>query len=69
MYFPHFDRRELERGFYAKFNALQGQNNTYYASGLNGFEIVEFAIRAGRDVVDTFLDPVFLDSNGAQHRV
>ena len=54
-YFPHFDKAELENGFYAKFNALQGHQKTYYASGLNGFETVEFAIRAGQDVVDTYL--------------
>jgi hypothetical protein len=54
-YFPHFDKAELENGFYAKFNELQGHQNTYYASGLNGFETVEFAIRAGQDVVDTYL--------------
>jgi len=53
-YFPHFDQDELENGFYAKFNELQGYKNTYYASGLNGFETVEFAIRAGQDVVDTY---------------
>ena len=51
-YFPHFDGHELDQDFYAKFNALQGHKNTYYASGLNGFETVEFAIRAGQDVVD-----------------
>jgi len=55
-YFPHFDRPQLEQGFYVKFNALQGHKNTYYASGLNGFETVEFAIRAGKDVVDTYFD-------------
>ena len=54
-YFPHFDQDELENGFYARFNELQGYKNTYYASGLNGFETVEFAIRAGQDVVDTYL--------------
>jgi len=53
-YFPHFDRRQLEEGYYAKFNALQGHKNTYYASGLNGFETVEFAVRAGKDVVETY---------------
>jgi hypothetical protein len=69
-YFPHFDRHELEHGFYAKFNALQGHKNTYYASGLNGFETVEFAIRAGQDVVDTYFDSVYpLDSNGAQYNI
>jgi hypothetical protein len=54
-YFPHFDEHELSDGFYEKFNALQGYKNTYYASGLNGFELVEFAIRAGQDVVDTYM--------------
>ena len=58
-YFPHFDQDELENGFYAKFNELQGNKNTYYASGLNGFETVEFAIRAGQDVVDTYFDYAF----------
>jgi len=53
-YFPHFDRPQLDQDFYGKFNALQGHKNTYYASGLNGFETVEFAIRAGKDVVDTY---------------
>ena len=54
-YFPHFDGQELDHGFYAKFNALQGHKNTYYASALNGFETVEFAIRAGQDVVDSYM--------------
>ena len=54
-YFPHFDRNELEKGFYKMFNELQGYKNTYYASGLNGLETVEFAIQAGQDVVDTYL--------------
>jgi hypothetical protein len=69
-YFPHFDRHELEHDFYAKFNALQGHKNTYYASGLNGFETVEFAIRAGQDVVNTYFDSVFVeDGDGAQHKM
>lgn len=53
-YFPHFDTAQLNQGYYAKFNALQGQKNTYYASGLNGFETVEFAVRAGIDIVDSY---------------
>lgn len=55
-YFPHFDGLQLDQGFYARFNGLQGHKNTYYASGLNGFETVEFAIRAGQDVVSTYFD-------------
>lgn len=53
-YFPHFDSQQLVGGWYEKFNALQGQKNTCYASGLNGFETVEFALRAGIDIVDSY---------------
>jgi len=53
-YFPHFDSAQLAGGWYAKFNALQGKKGTYYASGLNGFETIEFAVRAGADIVDSF---------------
>jgi hypothetical protein len=49
-YFPHVDSEALRDGWYDKFNKLQGSQQTYYASGLNGFEIVEFAIRAGQDM-------------------
>ena len=51
-YFPHYDQPDLDAGIYAEFNNLQGQQNTFYASGLNGFETVEFAVRAGNDIVD-----------------
>ncbi|KAJ7458092.1 hypothetical protein FB451DRAFT_1182847 [Mycena latifolia] len=57
-YFPHFDQPQLEAGYYAKFNALQGEKNTYYASGLNGFETVEYAIRAGIDVTKTYFPSI-----------
>ncbi|KAF9067226.1 hypothetical protein BDP27DRAFT_1329190 [Rhodocollybia butyracea] len=50
-YFPHYDTPDLDSGVYARLDHLQGQQNTYYASGLNGFETVEFAIRAGNDIV------------------
>lgn len=49
-YFPHVDPQALVQGFYEKFNRLQGSGKTYYASGLNGFETVEFAVRAGKDI-------------------
>ncbi|KAF9067224.1 hypothetical protein BDP27DRAFT_1329187, partial [Rhodocollybia butyracea] len=51
-YFPHYDKTDLDSGVYARLDSLQGQQNTYYASGLNGFETVEFAIRAGNDIVE-----------------
>ncbi|KAJ7505772.1 FAD/NAD-P-binding domain-containing protein [Mycena galericulata] len=57
-YFPHFDRPQLEAGYYGKFNALQGEKSTYYASGLNGFETVEYAIRAGIDVAETYFPSI-----------
>lgn len=53
-YFPHYDSQQLAQGYFAKFNALQGQKKTYYASGFNGFENVEWALRAGRDVADSY---------------
>jgi hypothetical protein len=52
--FPHFDPEQLAAGFYGKFNALQGQQHTYYTSGLNMFETAEFAIRAGYNIADSY---------------
>ena len=54
LYFPHFLQDELRNGWYQKLASLQGQLKTYYASGLNGFESVEFAVRAGQDVVESY---------------
>ncbi|KAI0743306.1 hypothetical protein BC629DRAFT_1585253 [Irpex lacteus] len=53
-YFPHLNTTDLRSGLYEKYNALQGKQHTYYSSGLNGFETVEFAIRAGKDLVQSF---------------
>ncbi|KAI0083100.1 hypothetical protein BDY19DRAFT_980916 [Irpex rosettiformis] len=53
-YFPHFNTFLLANGAYSQYNALQGNQHTYYSSGLNGFETVEFAIRAGKDLVNSF---------------
>jgi hypothetical protein len=52
-YFPHFDSHDLANGAYDKLNKLQGSKKTYWASGLNGMETVEWAIRAGQDVVSS----------------
>jgi hypothetical protein len=54
-YFPHFDTDALRNDVYSKLNKLQGCSRTYWASGLQGMETVEWAIRAGQDVVDSFL--------------
>lgn len=53
-YFPHFDTEPLKNGAYARFNRLQGCNKSFWASALSGMEIVEWAVRAGIDVVDTY---------------
>ena len=54
-YFPHYDSAQLLAGYYKMLDQLQGEKNTFYASGLNAFETVEFAIRAGYDVVDSYI--------------
>ncbi|OAG12923.1 FAD/NAD(P)-binding domain-containing protein [Paraphaeosphaeria sporulosa] len=53
-YFPHFGSEALRNGAYGYLNRLQGCNKSFWASGLGGMEIVEWAIRAGQDVVDTY---------------
>ncbi len=53
-YFPHFGTDALAGGAYGALNALQGQKKTYYASGLAGMEIVEWAIRGGYEVVNNY---------------
>ncbi|KAI0087476.1 FAD/NAD-P-binding domain-containing protein [Irpex rosettiformis] len=53
-YFPHFDEAALKEGVYERYNALQGKDNTFFTSGLDGFELVEFAIRAGKDLVGRY---------------
>jgi hypothetical protein len=53
-YFPQFNTTDLANNAYNKLNALQGTKKTYYASGLNGMETVEWAIRAGQDVAASY---------------
>lgn len=53
-YFPHFGSDALRNGAYAKLKNLQGCKKTYWASALSGMEIVEWAVRGGQDVVDTY---------------
>ncbi|TPX64987.1 hypothetical protein SpCBS45565_g05485 [Spizellomyces sp. 'palustris'] len=46
-YFPHYDSKELVDGYYEKFNALQGQLNTFNASGLNGLRRLSLRLGLG----------------------
>jgi hypothetical protein len=50
-YFPHVGPKALADGWYERFNHLQGTDHTYFTSGLNSFELVEYTIRAARDLV------------------
>lgn len=54
-YFPHFNGEALRDDIYSQLNKLQGCRKTFWASGLQGMETVEWAIRAGQDVVDSFM--------------
>jgi hypothetical protein len=54
-YFPHFDTEPLQNDAYGKLDELQGCKKTYWASGLQGMETVEWAIRAGKDVVNSYI--------------
>lgn len=54
-YFPHFESEPLRKNIYKKLHKLQGCSKTFWASGLQGMETVEWAIRAGQDVIDSYL--------------
>jgi hypothetical protein len=53
-YFPHVGALDLEDGFYAKVEALQGQRCTYYAGEALAFGAVELCVRYGTDLVQRF---------------
>ncbi|KAH8174425.1 flavin containing amine oxidoreductase domain-containing protein [Sarocladium implicatum] len=53
-YFPHVNTQALLDGWYDQFNEIQGKQHTYYVSGLNQFEFVEYAIRAAGALVDGY---------------
>lgn len=53
-YFPHLGTDAVAGGWYKRFNGLQGSQRTYFTSGLNSFELVEYTIRAAQDLVATY---------------
>jgi hypothetical protein len=53
-YFPHFGAEALRGGLYDLFNGLQGENRTYFASGLNRVEHVEYVVVGAREVVQRY---------------
>lgn len=53
-YFPHYSSQQLREGYYHLFDELQGKRKTYYASGFNMFELIEYALRAGQDIATRY---------------
>lgn len=56
-YFPTVSSKDLASQWYLKLDQQQGQEKTFFASGLNGLETVEWALRAGFDVVEHYILP------------
>lgn len=50
-YFPHANAMEMASGFYDRFEAMQGKNNTFYTGGLMNFELVETIVNYSRVLV------------------
>lgn len=53
-YFPHFGSQALQNGAYKALNKIQGCNKSFWASGLSGMELVEWAVRGGQEVVEAY---------------
>ncbi|KAL5339208.1 hypothetical protein BJX70DRAFT_397981 [Aspergillus crustosus] len=53
-HYPHVDSEVLREGWYEEFRGIQGVNRTFYTSGLNRVEHVEYAILAARDLVEEY---------------
>ncbi len=64
--FAHVEKAALDAGFYERFEALQGKNGTFYATGLLALESVECTARYARDLMRQFFAPAAI-SRGAAH--
>ena len=53
-YFPHVRQMDLDAGFYARLDALQGHRGTYYAGGMLNFETVEHTASHAEYLVKRF---------------
>lgn len=52
-YFPHVTVADFAQGYYERFEALQGQRNTFYCGGLAAFELVEPIVEYSRHLIET----------------
>lgn len=57
-YFEHVETPALNRGFYGRFEALQGKNATHFVTGLVALEGVEACARYARDLMREAFAPV-----------
>ncbi len=57
-YFQHVTPEEFGAGWYARLEALQGINRTYYVGGATNLELIEPIVRHSRHIVDTHFPPV-----------
>ncbi len=56
-YFPHVATEEFRNGYYDRFEALQGRDNTFYCGGIAAFELVEPIVEYSRRLVETHFSP------------
>lgn len=53
-YFPHVSADDMRGGFYDRFEALQGQANTFYCGAVAAFELVETVVQYSRQMVESY---------------
>lgn len=53
-YFPHFGPEDMSAGCFDRIEALQGEQNTYYAGSLLSFETVEDVVAYSKNLVERF---------------
>ena len=53
-YFPHVFSEDYAAGWYEKVEAMQGQNNTYYAGEIMSFGDMDETVEYSRDLVERF---------------
>ena len=53
-YFPHVSADDIRGGFYDRFEALQGEANTFYCGAIAAFELVETVVQYSRQMVERY---------------
>ena len=55
-YFPHVFSEDYANGWYEKVEAMQGENNTFYAGEIMSFGDMDETIEYSRDLVERFFN-------------